>query len=45
MMNCPKCQLLEMRVKKAKDNQIHYECKNCGQEKIVDMKELKDKEV
>lgn len=43
-MNCPKCQLLEMRVAKVVDNQIHYECKNCGEQKSVNVSELEKEE-
>lgn len=44
-MNCPKCQIIEMRVEKVEDNIIHYKCKNCGKEEIIDAKELeKEKE-
>ena len=43
-MNCPKCQLIEMRVKKVKEGKIYYECKNCGKQEIVDVEELEKKE-
>ncbi len=39
-MNCPKCQLLEMRVDKVIDDVIHYVCKNCGKEVIKSVEEL-----
>lgn len=39
-MNCPKCQLLEMRVDKVVDNEIHYICKNCGEKVIKSIEEL-----
>lgn len=39
-MNCPKCQLLEMRVDKVDDKEIHYVCKNCGKEAIKSVEEL-----
>ena len=39
-MNCPKCQLIEMRVDKVIDDDIHYVCKNCGKEVIKSVKEL-----
>lgn len=39
-MNCPKCQLIEMRVNKVIDNQIHYVCKNCGKEVTKNIEEL-----
>ena len=42
-MNCPKCQLLEMRVDKVVDNEIHYKCKNCGKEEIINTEELEKK--
>lgn len=42
-MNCPKCQLLEMRVDKVVDNEIHYKCKNCGKEEIKKIEELEEK--
>lgn len=43
-MNCPKCQLLEMRVDKVKDEQIYYVCKNCGREEIVSIQQLNEDE-
>lgn len=43
-MNCPKCQILEMRVDKVKNNQIYYICKKCGKQIIVDIEELKKNE-
>lgn len=39
-MNCPKCQLIEMRVDRVTDNEIHYICKNCGKEVIKSVEEL-----
>lgn len=39
-MNCPKCQLLEMRVDKVLDNEIHYICKSCGEKVIKSIEEL-----
>lgn len=43
-MNCPKCQLLEMRVDKVKDEQVYYVCKNCGREEIVSIQQLNEDE-
>lgn len=42
-MNCSKCQLLEMRVEKVVDNEIHYKCKNCGKEETVNVEDLEKK--
>lgn len=42
-MNCPKCQLLEMRVDKVINDEIHYICKNCGKEIIKNVEELEKK--
>lgn len=39
-MNCPQCQLPEMWVEKAENNQITYKCKKCGTTKVVDMSEI-----
>ena len=39
-MNCPKCQLLEMRVEKVENNEIHYKCKQCGEEIIKKIEDL-----
>ncbi len=39
-MNCPNCQLLEMRVNRVIDNEIQYVCKNCGKEIIKSVEEL-----
>ena len=33
-MNCPNCQLIEMRVEKVENDEIHYKCKKCGKEII-----------
>lgn len=43
-MNCPKCELLEMRVDKVLNEEIHYVCKNCGKEEIKKIEELEIKE-
>lgn len=43
-MNCPKCQLIEMRVNKVEDEKIYYECKSCGEQKVIDTAELEEKE-
>ncbi len=43
-MNCPKCQLIEMRVNKVEQEKIYYECKSCGEQKIIDAAELEEKE-
>lgn len=29
-MKCPQCRLVEMLVKKVKDNTVEYVCKKCG---------------
>lgn len=42
-MNCPECQLLEMRVEKVVEEEIHYKCKNCGKEIIKNIEELEKK--
>lgn len=39
-MNCPKCKLIEMRVEKVIDNEIHYKCKQCGEETVKKIEEL-----
>lgn len=39
-MNCPKCQLIEMRVDKVIDDEIYYVCKNCGEEVVKSVEEL-----
>ena len=39
-MNCPKCQLIEMRVDKVENGEIHYKCKVCGEEIIKKEEEL-----
>lgn len=43
-MNCPKCQLIEMRVNKVEEEKIYYECKSCGEQQVVDIKELEQEE-
>jgi predicted RNA-binding Zn-ribbon protein involved in translation (DUF1610 family) len=43
-MNCPKCQLIEMRVDKVEEEKIYYECKSCGEQKVIDAIELEEKE-
>lgn len=43
-MNCPKCQLIEMRVNKVEEEKIYYECKSCGEQKVIDATELEEKE-
>ncbi len=43
-MNCPKCQLLEMRVDKVIDNEIHYICKNCEEKVIKNIEKLEKEE-
>lgn len=43
-MNCPKCQLIEMRVDKVEDEKIYYKCKSCGKQEIVNISELEKKE-
>ena len=43
-MNCSKCQLIEMRVNKVEEEKIYYECKNCGEQKVIDVTELEEKE-
>lgn len=43
-MNCPKCQLLEMRVNKVEDEKIYYECKNCGKTEVIEISELENKD-
>lgn len=43
-MNCPECQLLEMRVDKVVEEEIHYKCKNCGKEITKTIKELENKD-
>lgn len=43
-MNCPKCQIIEMRVDRVEDNVIHYRCKKCGNEETITQEELENKE-
>ena len=43
-MNCPKCQLIEMRVNKVEEEKIYYECKSCGEQQVIDAAELEEKE-
>lgn len=43
-MNCPRCQLIEMRVNKVEEEKIYYECKSCGEQKTIDITDLKEKE-
>lgn len=38
-MNCPECELLEMRVEKVENNEMYYKCKRCGKEIIVPIPE------
>lgn len=42
-MNCPECQLLEMRVEKVVEDEIHYKCKNCGKQEVINTEELEKK--
>lgn len=42
-MNCPKCQLLEMRVDRVTNNEIHYKCKKCGKEEVKTIEEIEKK--
>lgn len=37
---CPECKILEMRVEKVVDNEIHYTCKKCGKEITKSVEEL-----
>lgn len=37
---CPECKILEMRVEKVVDNEIHYACKKCGKEITKSVEEL-----
>lgn len=39
-MNCPKCEILEMRVEKVESENIHYKCKKCGEEKVINVNQL-----
>ena len=43
-MNCPKCELIEMRVNKVENDKMYYQCKNCGEERVVDIKEIEQEE-
>ena len=39
-MNCPECEIIEMRVERVEDNTIHYKCKKCGKEVKKTIEEL-----
>ena len=43
-MNCPKCQLVEMRVDRVTDDEIHYVCKKCGEEIIKSIEDMPEDE-
>ena len=46
-MNCPKCQLVEMRVDRVENDVIHYVCKKCGEyieQKIEEIEEIEENE-
>ena len=33
-----------MRVNKVEEEKIYYECKSCGEQKVIDVTELEEKE-
>lgn len=37
-MKCPQCKLVEMTVKKVKNNIVTHECKKCGKTEKQDLK-------
>lgn len=43
-MNCPKCQLIEMRVDRVEGGIIYYKCKACGEEATQKEEELEESE-
>lgn len=42
-MNCPDCELVEMRLELVENDKLHFKCKKCGKEIVKDVKELEDK--
>lgn len=41
-MNCPDCELVEMRLELVEDGKLHFRCKKCGKEIAKDVTELED---
>ena len=39
-MQCPKCNLVEMRVDKSDETNLYFICKKCGTTKEVSIEEL-----
>jgi len=41
-MNCPECEIIEMRLEKVINDEFFFKCKKCGKEVIKKEEELED---